>query len=479
MFRIIASFSLGVSHGAIALLFSVVSLWTVAQPAALDSSFNAGGVVSSVSSFVQQPDGKIIVTGGFPQSNGTDMGIARLQPDGSLDSGFDPGAGAFAVMCSALLPNGKILVGGSFTSFDSTEMERLARLHADGSLDAGFDPGTGADGTIYCIVPQPDGKLLIGGDFEFYDGTARAHIARLDANGALDPSFDPGAGTNEWVRAIALQPDGKILIGGDFTSYDGTARNGIARLDPDGALDPTFDPGSGADDPVMAITLQPDAKILIGGWFYLFNGENHHFVARLEADGSLDPGFSTGMGPDNGIRSVTLQPNGKVIVGGWYIHFDGLDRFHITRLHADGSVDMGFDPGSGTNGPVFGTALQPDGKILVAGNFSNYQGAFNPGIIRLNGDGTTGVEGRDPMARAWTLYPNPATDYLCITGPHPVPVQQVSVRGLSGKQIYALTPSEMRGGWLLLNIKTLIPGMYLLEIQGDGPVERLRFVKWR
>ena len=128
-----------------------------------------------------------------------------------------------------------------------------AALAQAGSLDLTFDPGDGADSTIRSVVLQPDGKILIAGDFTSYEGTSRNHIARLNADGSLDTSFDPGTGTNDDTEhdepggyPIAVQADGKILIGGHFTNYNGTARNRIARLNADGSLDPSFDPGAGA-----------------------------------------------------------------------------------------------------------------------------------------------------------------------------------------------------------------------------------------
>jgi uncharacterized delta-60 repeat protein len=97
-------------------------------------------------------------------------------------------------------------------------------------LDASFNPGTGADHWVNSIALQPDGKILIGGYFDTYNGTTRNRIARLNTDGSLDASFNPGTGANDGVRSIALQPDGKILIGGLFTAYNGTGRNRVARI---------------------------------------------------------------------------------------------------------------------------------------------------------------------------------------------------------------------------------------------------------
>ena len=135
------------------------------------------------------------------------------------------------------------------------------------ALDATFDPGAGANSIIHSVAIQSDDKILIGGDFTTYDGTSRNHIARLNADGSLDTGFDPGAGANNGVRSVALDADGKILIGGFFREYDGTAINRIARLNADGSLDAGFDPGAGANDGIESVAIQADGKILLGGFF--------------------------------------------------------------------------------------------------------------------------------------------------------------------------------------------------------------------
>jgi uncharacterized delta-60 repeat protein len=158
-----------------------------------------------------------------------------------------------------------------------------------GSNDPTFnvvDDGTNRDGANYAVralALQPDGKLLIGGDFTTYNGTPRNLIARLNADGSLDASFNPGSGANFEVHALALQSDGKVLIGGTFTSYNGTPRNRIARLNADGSLDASFNPGTGANSSVYALALQPDGKLLIGGAFTAYAFTPRTRLARLHA----------------------------------------------------------------------------------------------------------------------------------------------------------------------------------------------------
>ena len=151
-------------------------------------------------------------------------------PDGSLDPSFDPNANG-VIERLVVQPDGKILIGGAFTEVDGTTRNRIARLMPDGLLDLSFDPGTGADISLRTVIVLPDGKILIGGSFTQFNGTPRNKIARLMLNGSLDLSFDPGAGINPGlIRTLAMQRDGKILIGGLFTSFNGTPHKIITRL---------------------------------------------------------------------------------------------------------------------------------------------------------------------------------------------------------------------------------------------------------
>jgi uncharacterized delta-60 repeat protein len=270
-------------------------------------------------------------------------------------------------------------------------------VYAPGSLDTSFNPGFGPDNIVRAVAVQPDGKILIGGDFYIYNGTARGGVARLNADGSLDTSFNPGSGASatfiRTIAAVVVQPDGKILIGGRFNNYNGTAINGIARLNSDGSLDTSFNPGSGADDVVRAVALQPDGKVIIGGDFNNYNGVARARIARLNADGSPDTSFNPGSGVDNSITALALQPDGKIFIAGDFTNYNGTSRSRIARLNSDGSLDTSFNPGSGVGvgigGSVHALALQPDGKLFIGGGaIASYNGTSVNGLLRANSDGS-------------------------------------------------------------------------------------------
>ena len=220
---------------------------------------------------------------------------------------------------------------------------------APGLVDLTFDAGSALNASPYAIAPQADGKIIIGGDFTTVAGLTRNRIARLNPDGTGDPSFNPGAGANGHVRSVVLQPNGKVLVGGWFTEVDNVSRNGIARLNADGSLDSSFDPGTGADDLIFGVALQQDGKVLIAGYFTHVAGASRNYIARLNGNGSLDYAFDVGNGADYYVYSLALQSDGKILVGGAFTVFNGVNCNRIVRLNTDGAVDPDFNSGAGVS----------------------------------------------------------------------------------------------------------------------------------
>lgn len=372
------------------LLFLTCSVFAQA-PGSRDTGFNPGiGPDNFVYSNALQMDGKIIIAGSFTSYNGTACsGIARINADGSLDATFNSGTGANDVVYSiAMQSDGKILLCGSFTTYNGTARNGIARINADGSLDNTFIPGTGADDAVKAITLQNNGKIFIVGDFTTYNGTSRNHIARINSDGTLDATFNPGTGaTGQYfseVNSIAMQTDGKVIIGGNFETYNGTSRNNIARINADGTLDASFKPGTGVRGTVHTIAVQRDGKALIGGFFTSYNGTDRYHIARINTNGSLDDTFNTGMSVNGIVYTITIKADGKIIFGGRFSRYSGTDRFCITRINTNGSLDDTFDPGTGTNNTVRTITLQADGKALIGGFFTEYDGFEINCFTRIN-----------------------------------------------------------------------------------------------
>jgi uncharacterized delta-60 repeat protein len=323
-------------------------------------------------------------------------GSATVVRGQSALDGFDPNANG-AIETIVVQPDGKILIAGSFTTLSpnggaAVTRNRIARLNADGTLDTAFDPN--ANGTIYAIVVQADGKILVGGRFSGANsigGQTRNRIARLNADGTLDSAFDPNASGSVYV--IAVQSDGKILVGGAFTGIGGLMRNYIARLDPATGVADSFDPN--ANNAVLAIVMQADGKILVGGAFYdpgsgrsSIGGQPRNFIARLDPTTGLADSFDPNA--NNSVFTIAVQADGKILVGGVFGPIGGQPRNRIARLDPTTGLADSFDPDAEGSpfGQVFSIAVQADGKILVAGHFGFIGGQNRSNIARL--DAATG-----------------------------------------------------------------------------------------
>lgn len=361
----------------------------------LDTSFgSAVGLDSTVREIVLQPNGKILIIGDFLAFDGISRKcIARLNADGSLDTTFNPGNGANGIETINIQADGKILIGGYFSTYDFTSRSCFARLNSDGTLDATFNLGTGFDGSVRKIIPQSNGKMVVAGSFTSYNGTAKNSLARLNSDGTLDTSLDSGTGANESIYTITVKTNGKILTGGNFTSFNTTLIGRLAQLNTDGTIDTTFlNPGgfgSGSNQSISRMAVQPDGKILITGEFFSsYNGIATKRLARLNADGTLDTAFNTGTGPGSSVYAITTQTDGKILIGGRFGNYNGVSRNGIARLNSDGKLDTTFSIGTGVNNYIYSIAVQTDGKILISGLFTSYNGVTRNKFARLNTDGT-------------------------------------------------------------------------------------------
>jgi uncharacterized delta-60 repeat protein len=363
----------------------------IPAPGQLDVAFApTPGTDNAINIVVAQPDGKVIAAGRFTAANGVARNrIARFNSDGSLDQSFDPGTGPDGDIFAAVLqPDGRIVVAGSFTMFSGFPRNRRVRLNADGSVDPTFGFSGGINGTPFALALQKDGRIIIGGQFSQVDLVQRFNLARLNSDGTVDLTFAPGNGPNGDVNAIAIQPDGRISIGGTFIGYNGLARGGVARVLSDSSLDLTFDPGLGTGGNVFALALQPNGQIVIGGRFVQYAGNNRTFIARVNGDGSLDFGFNPI--PNDWIQAIAAQPDGHLVIGGFFTNVNGSARNRIARLNVDGSLDLAFDPGGGFTGSltsdatqVRSLALQRVNRIVAGGVFTSYNGATRANIARL------------------------------------------------------------------------------------------------
>jgi uncharacterized delta-60 repeat protein len=343
--------------------------------------------------FRQQSDGKILVAGFFTTYQGVSANrIVRLNTDFSIDDTFVYGTGFNAETIGLVIQSdGKIVVGGAFTSYNGTARNRIVRLNTDGSIDGTFNVGTGFDATVWAITLQPDGKILVGGDFTSYSGSAVSKIVRLNTNGTIDTTFTDAGTINGTIYDIGVQPDNKVVIAGGFTTISGVTNNRIARFSSTGVIDNTFVTGGLNGFGAFVVLCQADGKVMVGGDFTTVSGVSSNRIVRLLSGGTIDATFNVGTGfAQTGgncqILDIALT-NGKYLVSGQFGSYNGTTAKALVRINSDGSIDTTLNQGAGFTYNISGFSLPSiplaDGNIVVGGDLSAYDGVSTPKIAVL------------------------------------------------------------------------------------------------
>ena len=299
-------------------------------------------------------------------------------------------------------PDGKIICGGFFTKYrGTTTFNNIIRLNTDGSRDTSFVVGTGFNGRVWGMVLQSDGKIVVVGEFTTYRSVTANRIVRINTDGSLDTTFNSGgSGFNNNVYAVAIQSDGKIICGGAFTNYNGSgAAYRTVRLNTDGTRDTGFSSAT-PNGEIYSISVLSDNKVLFGGYFTAISVPTFTtvgYIYRVDTSGTYDSSFNSGgSGFNLTVRDVNFQTDNKIIIAGDFDTYNGSASRGIIRLNTNGSVDASFNvgtgffvPGGGASDQEYEIDIQPDGKILVGGNFEEYNGTTTArGLARLNTDGT-------------------------------------------------------------------------------------------
>jgi len=354
----------------------------------IDTAFYQGASSDDfIDTIVLQEDGKIVIGGEFTNVNGlTRSRIARLNGDGQIDGSYNLGLGFDGpVRAIKIDAEGKALVGGYFKNFNGVSRNGIARLNADGALDETFNPGGGADNPVTDIVVQEDGRIVIVGDFTSFNGFNRVRVARLMPNGDVDKSFDAQIGPDMGINSVDIMSNGDIVVGGDFKTFNLVPCSGIAQLNSRGDLVNTFSIDGGVNGSVKKVIAQSDFKVLAGGLFTKYGEVQTNRILRLNQDGSLDEEFQVGLGANAAVYELALQPDGKIIVGGDFNRFNGLNKNAIVRLNRDGSVDPTINFGTGANGSVLAIAIRNDYKLILGGGFTIFDNQHKNHLVQIHG----------------------------------------------------------------------------------------------
>ncbi len=447
----------------------------VAQIGTIDPNFNLGSGfgpdiwTGKCETVIQQPDEKLLVGGSFKTYNENEsLYIIRLNLDGTRDNGFSsPFTEKWGASINHIevLSDGKILVGGVFLESNDEPLPGIIRLNSDGSIDQSFTAPSSVTG-VSTFAVQADGKVVL------------RSLIRLNTDGSLDNSFDSGTGISGGtgfggggINTLLVQPDGKILIGGHYGSYNGNPSNLLTRLNSDGSIDNTFDASAnfspsldGFYGQVYTLKLLPDGKIMIGG-----NYGNTNSLAigvdRLNADGSLDTTFQTTHSTDLRNFALDVQPDGKVFAAN--VNFGApSEAYVVERYNVDGSLDTIF-PKKYVNREVKDLIIQNDGNITFVGYFN-----YNPtGIMRLIGDTPLSVNTMPEVGFNVKMYPNPATEIVYFDA---IPQNStIRILDLTGKVVYERSGLD---NFESVNTSDFSKGAYLVRIENNGSISNNKLI---
>ncbi len=432
---------------------------------------------------------------------------------GILDLSFNAGTGAFPIKAMLVQNDGKILISGCFRAYNEYPIHHIARLYADGTLDTTFISGLDSlEVSIDAIAIQNDGKIIMGGYFKNFDGVfisnSSVNIVRLLSNGSMDSSFHLELNFTDsfdYIKSILIQSDGKIIIGGWLNPYCGINRlnidgsmdttfinqahisayekillqndnkvciiknNNIIRLNTNGSVDSTFTHGIGADSIIKVINIQNDGKLLVGGDFNSYSGVQQKNIIRLNTNGTVDSSFNAQIKYNNQISNIICQGDGKIIIGidSLYTTNGYTFKTKLIRVDSNGLPDTTYYSGLGANNKVNNIIIQTDGKILISGDFYKYNNQIANGIARING-GEINVP-YNSFSNEIIVYPNPTHNDLYIQSDRLLK---------SDYEIYSIEGKKVQNGALndfnsRIDVSNLKNGIYLLNIEG----EKIKIVK--
>lgn len=446
---------------------SITSLF--AQDGAVDNSFNPTLDLSTTISVVkQQADNKVLIGGFFIP------GIQRLNSDGSADTTFNASNILTPVYCLGIQNDNKIIVGGNTTPI-------VKRLNTDGSIDNSFNCNvTGS--TITNLKILNNGKIIICGYFSYINGNPINGIARLNSDGSLDTSFNLNLPNGIILYDFGVQSDDKIIIAGDYDiPFYPYMVHLFRRHNTDNSIDMNFNiGGNGPDGGIADIEILSDNKIMItGGGFLHYNNQGGIELVRLNSDGTLDTGFysyldSTPGGGYLAIWDVKGLNDGKYIINGDFVSYNGQSSNKIAKLNHDGTIDTTFQIGTGADNPIYSTDIQNDGKILIGGYFTTFNDISKNSVARL---GNTILSTNDYVYENAQImvYPNPTQDFIYLENNSNSVLTSLKLFNSLGQELKSYQPSEISNN--SIDLKEFPNNIYYLQISIDGKTTTKKIIK--
>jgi uncharacterized delta-60 repeat protein len=347
--------------------------------------------------------------------------------------------------------------------YNNVTKNYIARINQDGSLDPTFNTGNGASYFVRAVAIQPDGKIVIGGDFSYINGVFQRRTARLNPDGSVDLTFNRPIGTINmgYVDEIVVQPDGKILMAGNLVQPNVP----MVKLNSDGSYDPAF---STPPYSANSMALQNDGKILIGG----------DQLIRANPNGSLDPSFNivtVNANPSStnstAINKVVVLSDNKILIAGNFMSNNTINKNAIARINPDGTIDNSFI-GTGANISINDINILHNQKILIGGGFTSYSGNGKNRIARLNGNNVLGVKDVT-LNKDVKIYPNPVQNIFYIETEKSI--KKITIHNILGQVMNdykVLNASKTE-----IDVSNLIKGMYIVNVESAAGIRTFKLIK--
>lgn len=302
------------------------------------------------------------------------------------------------------LPN-STYVYGTFTGYTEIDTDvsssHIIKLNKNLMIDRSFEIREGLNGLMFIdlkMTKQPDNKLLVGGAFTSYNGTTAAKLVRINPNGTIDSAFNTNIGTGapgggDYIAHAALDSNNKIIVVGRFTTFNGVAKSRLVRLNSDGTIDNTFNVGTGFNNVSLDVDVLADNSMIVVGYFTTYQGVAKSKIVKITSTGAIDASFNVGTGllPTGSSPFVSLARipgETSFYVSGTITSYKGIPLANVTKLTSIGDIDPSFNPGTGFDAQVYSLEVIWGNKLLATGPFTMYNGVTNGGIVILNADGT-------------------------------------------------------------------------------------------
>jgi len=310
-----------------------------------------------------------------------------------------------AYLLDGIYATNSAYIYGAFSGYEETGVpttsQLLIKLNIDLTIDNSFNVGVGFNEVVYTgssIIEQYDGKIIVSGTFTEYQGVNANRIIRLNTDGSRDNTFIIGTGftgtATPYTQTIETDSLNRIVVTGLWTQYNGTSSNSIIRLNPDGSVDNTFVYGSGFDNTTTGLLINSDNSMYITGYFNSYKGVYRDGLVKLLSDGSVDESFVVGVGfaPNGNYQPVYMSRiagEDSFYCVGYFTSYKGTPIAYIAKLDKFGNLDPSFNPGTGFDGQAYSIDTVWGNKLFVVGYFEEYNGtSCYSGFIILNADGT-------------------------------------------------------------------------------------------